>query len=506
MSVLLSRLKTLTFFGKEAKTSMRLSTVLLAVVVLMLAGSALGGVPSEEALQELIQNLPPGTYWDEDRGCLVHDPPLRLELPKSAFLTEDEDTVFFDDGYMHYSEIWFDPPDHFALTRMPTPECPPGDVWFLRAALLGCFNLPGIEPEEGTVAIRKHYFTESCLAVTPKGDSLGEMLGSEGFKGEPVDWGKMPRATWTQVDFDVPVPVLDTVFWLAWDYDLVPPIGGAWYVMGELHGGTKPEDKDRFFMHYGQPCPSSWEIGPWLTRAVGCCVQAVYVDIKPMSCPNPLNVKSQGVLPVAILGTEHFDVTEIDPASVRLLEVVEPIRWAVEDVAEPFPGELCDCWTNGPDGFDDFTLKFDVQQVVDALGEEIEDRDVIRLSLTWNLKEEFGGTAFEGEDCVIIIKKGKGGGLRYVGSSTPDVFALFQNNPNPFAGKTSISYALPVSGHTTLKIYDTSGRLVTTLVDAEMNAGIYSISWNRKNAASGIYFYRVTSGGSSMARAMTVIR
>ncbi len=289
MSVLLSRLKTLAFFRKEAKTSMRLSTVLLAVVVLMLAGSALGGVPSEEALQELIQNLPPGTYWDEDGGCLVHDPPIRLELPKSALLTEDEDTVFFDDGYMHYSEIWFDPPDHCALTRMPTPECLPGSVWILRAALLGCFNLPGIEPEQGTVAIHKHYFGESCLAVTPKGDSLGEMLGSEGFKGEPVDWGQMPKATWTQVDFDVPVPVLDSVFWLAWDYDLVPPIGGAWYVMGELHGGTKPEDKDRFFMHYGPPCPSSWEIGPWLTRAVGRCIAGtlniVEDELTPSYCP-----------------------------------------------------------------------------------------------------------------------------------------------------------------------------------------------------------------------------
>ncbi len=42
MSVLLSRLKTLAFFRKEANTSMRLSTVLLAVVGLMLAGSALG--------------------------------------------------------------------------------------------------------------------------------------------------------------------------------------------------------------------------------------------------------------------------------------------------------------------------------------------------------------------------------------------------------------------------------------------------------------------------------
>ena len=55
---------------------------------------------------------------------------------------------------------------------------------------------------------------------------------------------------------------------------------------------------------------------------------AVAVDIKPGSCPNPLNVKSKGVLPVAVLGTEEFDATQMDPASVRL-EGVPPLRWAM---------------------------------------------------------------------------------------------------------------------------------------------------------------------------------
>lgn len=61
---------------------------------------------------------------------------------------------------------------------------------------------------------------------------------------------------------------------------------------------------------------------------------AVDLDIKPTSCPNPFNVKAQGVLPVAILGTETFDVTQIDIASLRL-ETVAPIRSSLEDVATP---------------------------------------------------------------------------------------------------------------------------------------------------------------------------
>ena len=56
------------------------------------------------------------------------------------------------------------------------------------------------------------------------------------------------------------------------------------------------------------------------------CEIEVPVDIKPTSCPNPLNPKSNGVVPVAILGTADFDVSQIDPASI-LLEGVAPLRW-----------------------------------------------------------------------------------------------------------------------------------------------------------------------------------
>jgi hypothetical protein len=123
----------------------------------------------------------------------------------------------------------------------------------------------------------------------------------------------------------------------------------------------------------------------------------VSVDIKPMSWPNPLNVKSRGVLPVAILGTEDFDVTQIDPATVRL-EGIAPLRWALEDV-----GTVGDPLA-GPDGFTDLTLKFDTQEIVAALG-DVNDGDVMVLHLTGNLTEEFGGTPIVGEDVVRIIKK-----------------------------------------------------------------------------------------------------
>jgi hypothetical protein len=126
-------------------------------------------------------------------------------------------------------------------------------------------------------------------------------------------------------------------------------------------------------------------------------VITVAVDIHPMSWPNPLNVGKKGVLPVAILGTEGFDVTQIDPATI-LLEGVASLRWALEDV-----GTVGDPLA-GPDGFTDLTLKFDAQAIVAVLG-PVNDGDVVVLHLTGNLKAEFDGTPIEGEDVVWIIKK-----------------------------------------------------------------------------------------------------
>ena len=124
--------------------------------------------------------------------------------------------------------------------------------------------------------------------------------------------------------------------------------------------------------------------------------EAVYVDIKPQSCPNPLNTKSRGVLPVAILGTATFDVTTIDVASI-LLEGVAPVRDSLIDVATPFdPAQPCDCDTLGADGNMDLTLKFKRQDIVAALG-PVSDGDVITLTLT--------ATGIVGQDCVIIKKK-----------------------------------------------------------------------------------------------------
>jgi hypothetical protein len=137
-------------------------------------------------------------------------------------------------------------------------------------------------------------------------------------------------------------------------------------------------------------------------------VLTVALDVKPESCPNPLNTRSRGVLPVAILGSEEFEVSEIDPTSL-LLEGVRPTRSKLEDVAAPVPFtgaiiECTDCTEEGPDGLEDLTLKFDTQDLVAALG-EVADGEARILTLTGNLKPEFGGTPISGVDVVCLKRK-----------------------------------------------------------------------------------------------------
>jgi hypothetical protein len=137
----------------------------------------------------------------------------------------------------------------------------------------------------------------------------------------------------------------------------------------------------------------------------------VALDIIPNACPNSLNIRSKGVLPVAIVGTQDFDVNQIDLTSIQL-EGVKPLRWSLEDVTTPFyplngKEDINDCSIEGPDGIMDLTLKFDIQELSNALGEDIYDGDILVLEIQGALLEDFGATPIVGEDVILILRKGK---------------------------------------------------------------------------------------------------
>lgn len=140
---------------------------------------------------------------------------------------------------------------------------------------------------------------------------------------------------------------------------------------------------------------------------------ALSIDIKPGSCPNPLNAASRGYLPISILGSAAFDAMAVDLNTVVLSRAdgiggsVLPAegrrgpRSVLEDTGTPFGGELCDCHALKGDGIDDLSMKFKTQVVVDALELDLEARGtVLELVVSGNLLD---GTPFVLSDCIVIV-------------------------------------------------------------------------------------------------------
>src|SRR5262249_20966733 len=103
---------------------------------------------------------------------------------------------------------------------------------------------------------------------------------------------------------------------------------------------------------------------------------AVTLDVHPGACPNPVNRKSHGVLPVALVGSAEIALSSIDVSSFRLCRVdgvggcVSPLEGppgphsVLADVAAPSSASGCDCQVTQPDGIQDLVLFFSIPEVV----------------------------------------------------------------------------------------------------------------------------------------------
>ena len=94
----------------------------------------------------------------------------------------------------------------------------------------------------------------------------------------------------------------------------------------------------------------------------------------------------------------------------------------------------------------------------------------------------------------------------YEDSQAPLSFKLYQNFPNPFNPVTTIKYSIPHKSKVKIYIYDLAGRLVSSVVDNEHNAGVYQTTWNAGNYASGVYFYRLQTDNMIETQKMIVLK
>jgi len=242
----------------------------------------------------------------------------------------------------------------------------------------------------------------------------------------------------------------------------------------------------------------------------------ISIDLRPGSCPNPFNPKSNGVFSVLIPGSPEFNPRNVVAASIHLEDWVSPSHIRVKDMASYNRETGHPCADMSPDGIEDLSLKFPPGEITDLLG-QVKKGDAVTLHLTARLAD---GTVIEGEDVVIIVGNNDdlAGTLILDPPSTgdgagraPERFALYQNHPNPFNPTTAIRFDVPADGGAvTLHIYDVTGRLVRSLVNGVQTAGPKTVTWDGRNDAGrrgvpGVYFYQLKTERQQQSRKLVVL-
>jgi hypothetical protein len=88
----------------------------------------------------------------------------------------------------------------------------------------------------------------------------------------------------------------------------------------------------------------------------------------------------------------------------------------------------------------------------------------------------------------------------------PVKYVLQQNYPNPFNNSTVIIYSIPKEELVTIKIYNILGEEVAALVNETKAAGNYKVTFNSDNLTSGVYLYKLTSGGFTQTKKMILLK
>ena len=96
--------------------------------------------------------------------------------------------------------------------------------------------------------------------------------------------------------------------------------------------------------------------------------------------------------------------------------------------------------------------------------------------------------------------------VEHKGLGIVDEYLLMQNYPNPFNPITQIIFHIPESGLVRLKVFDTLGNEVATLIDDVINSGIHEISFDATNLTSGVYIYTLSAGNKILSNKMILMK
>jgi len=113
---------------------------------------------------------------------------------------------------------------------------------------------------------------------------------------------------------------------------------------------------------------------------------------------------------------------------------------------------------------------------------------------------EITGMIINGKQYGIIVD------VKEIDNILPEKVKLENNYPNPFNPVTTIDYSIPVNGMVTIKVFDTLGKEVATLINERKSVGNYSVKFNAANLPSGVYYYTLITDSKRITKSMILLK
>ena len=88
----------------------------------------------------------------------------------------------------------------------------------------------------------------------------------------------------------------------------------------------------------------------------------------------------------------------------------------------------------------------------------------------------------------------------------PSDFSISSAYPNPFNPTTQMSLDLSIDANVSVKVFNTMGQLIDVIAEGHMASGSYSLTWDGKNAASGVYFIQTEVGSEVQSQKIMLIK